>query len=265
MSRVAAAAGAQRDSPLAPLGRPASFRVTRTPPRAPEKQKGRFLRGAGPWFLPCRALTGESLRLGGGLLLLGGLTTLAFFSLAGFSALGAAALGAASFLAGFSAGAGVFAYFLRNRSMRPCVSISFCLPVKNGWQLLQMSSIAGRRGWTGSPRRRRRRSAPWRWGRPDGGFRALILLSVEPAECSQLSGLRGLPPGERGQLDKRYRPRGKQAAVLTSPLNRTSVRPPPEAPLPLSTAIPACNAERRALEALLEVAPPAAGPGRAEP
>ena len=35
--------------------------------------------------------------------------------------------------------AGAFAYFFLNRSMRPWVSISFCLPVKNGWQLLQMS------------------------------------------------------------------------------------------------------------------------------
>src|SRR3954452_21717540 len=32
-----------------------------------------------------------------------------------------------------------FAYFLLKRSMRPAVSISFCLPVKNGWQLEQMS------------------------------------------------------------------------------------------------------------------------------
>jgi hypothetical protein len=33
----------------------------------------------------------------------------------------------------------VFPYFWRKRSMRPAVSMSFCLPVKNGWQLLQMS------------------------------------------------------------------------------------------------------------------------------
>ena len=32
-----------------------------------------------------------------------------------------------------------FPYFVRNRSTRPAVSISFCLPVKNGWQTLQMS------------------------------------------------------------------------------------------------------------------------------
>jgi hypothetical protein len=33
----------------------------------------------------------------------------------------------------------VFPYFWRKRSMRPAVSMSFCLPVKNGWQLEQMS------------------------------------------------------------------------------------------------------------------------------
>jgi len=32
------------------------------------------------------------------------------------------------------------AYFLLNRSMRPAVSSSFCLPVKNGWQFEQMST-----------------------------------------------------------------------------------------------------------------------------
>src|SRR5579859_926891 len=32
------------------------------------------------------------------------------------------------------------AYFLVKRSTRPAVSISFCLPVKNGWQLEQISS-----------------------------------------------------------------------------------------------------------------------------
>lgn len=30
-------------------------------------------------------------------------------------------------------------YFLVNRSTRPSVSISFCLPVKNGWQFEQIS------------------------------------------------------------------------------------------------------------------------------
>jgi hypothetical protein len=31
-------------------------------------------------------------------------------------------------------------YFLWKRSTRPAVSISFCLPVKNGWQLEQIST-----------------------------------------------------------------------------------------------------------------------------
>jgi hypothetical protein len=30
-------------------------------------------------------------------------------------------------------------YFWRKRSTRPAVSMSFCLPVKNGWQAAQMS------------------------------------------------------------------------------------------------------------------------------
>ena len=30
-------------------------------------------------------------------------------------------------------------YFFVNRTMRPSVSSSFCLPVKNGWQLEQIS------------------------------------------------------------------------------------------------------------------------------
>ena len=33
-----------------------------------------------------------------------------------------------------------FAYFLSNLSTRPAVSISFCFPVKNGWQLEQIST-----------------------------------------------------------------------------------------------------------------------------
>jgi hypothetical protein len=33
----------------------------------------------------------------------------------------------------------VFPYFWRKRSTRPAVSMSFCFPVKNGWQTLQMS------------------------------------------------------------------------------------------------------------------------------
>jgi len=32
------------------------------------------------------------------------------------------------------------AYLRRKRSTRPAVSISFCLPVKNGWQLEQIST-----------------------------------------------------------------------------------------------------------------------------
>src|SRR5690348_4591744 len=32
------------------------------------------------------------------------------------------------------------AYFFWKRSTRPAVSISFCLPVKNGWQLEQIST-----------------------------------------------------------------------------------------------------------------------------
>jgi hypothetical protein len=32
-----------------------------------------------------------------------------------------------------------FPYFCRKRSTRPAVSTSFCFPVKNGWQALQMS------------------------------------------------------------------------------------------------------------------------------
>jgi hypothetical protein len=32
-----------------------------------------------------------------------------------------------------------FPYFWRNRSTRPAVSISFCFPVKKGWQAEQMS------------------------------------------------------------------------------------------------------------------------------
>src|SRR5438045_2343618 len=31
--------------------------------------------------------------------------------------------------------------FLLNRSTRPAVSTNFCLPVKNGWQALQMSTV----------------------------------------------------------------------------------------------------------------------------
>jgi len=34
------------------------------------------------------------------------------------------------------------AYFLVKRSTRPAVSISFCLPVKKGWQLEQISTFS---------------------------------------------------------------------------------------------------------------------------
>src|ERR1700732_5621542 len=34
-----------------------------------------------------------------------------------------------------------FSYFRRKRSTRPAVSTSFCLPVKNGWQLEQISRL----------------------------------------------------------------------------------------------------------------------------
>ena len=32
--------------------------------------------------------------------------------------------------------------FLLNRSTRPAVSTNFCLPVKNGWQFEQMSTVS---------------------------------------------------------------------------------------------------------------------------
>src|ERR1700757_743078 len=38
------------------------------------------------------------------------------------------------------AAAGMLAYFFWKRSTRPAVSTSFCLPVKNGWQLEQIST-----------------------------------------------------------------------------------------------------------------------------
>jgi hypothetical protein len=34
------------------------------------------------------------------------------------------------------------AYFFVKRSTRPAVSMSFCLPVKNGWQLEQISTFS---------------------------------------------------------------------------------------------------------------------------
>jgi hypothetical protein len=45
----------------------------------------------------------------------------------------------AAAVAGAVAAAVGLAYFWRKRSTRPAVSTSFCLPVKNGWQLAQMS------------------------------------------------------------------------------------------------------------------------------
>ena len=36
--------------------------------------------------------------------------------------------------------AAALAYFFWKRSTRPAVSTSFCLPVKNGWQLEQIST-----------------------------------------------------------------------------------------------------------------------------
>ncbi len=41
-----------------------------------------------------------------------------------------------------SALAAASAYFLVKRSTRPAVSISFCLPVKKGWQLEQISTFS---------------------------------------------------------------------------------------------------------------------------
>jgi hypothetical protein len=39
----------------------------------------------------------------------------------------------------FAIEAALSAYFFVKRSTRPAVSISFCLPVKNGWQFEQIS------------------------------------------------------------------------------------------------------------------------------
>src|SRR5260370_1385575 len=44
------------------------------------------------------------------------------------------------FLAASALAASDFAYLRRKRSTRPAVSTSFCLPVKNGWQLEQIST-----------------------------------------------------------------------------------------------------------------------------
>src|SRR5437016_1221327 len=47
----------------------------------------------------------------------------------------------ASALAASALAASALAYLRRNRSTRPAVSTSFCLPVKNGWQLEQISRL----------------------------------------------------------------------------------------------------------------------------
>src|SRR3954454_23688180 len=51
----------------------------------------------------------------------------------------AAFLPFAAFSAAFRLADVCVPYFLVNRSTRPSVSSSFCLPVKNGWQLEQIS------------------------------------------------------------------------------------------------------------------------------
>src|ERR1035438_9410625 len=48
----------------------------------------------------------------------------------------------ASYFAGVAgAGASFLAYLRRKRSTRPAVSMSFCLPVKKGWQAEQISTL----------------------------------------------------------------------------------------------------------------------------
>src|SRR6185503_19081138 len=44
-------------------------------------------------------------------------------------------------VAAVAAGALALPYLRRKRSTRPAVSISFCLPVKNGWQAEQISTL----------------------------------------------------------------------------------------------------------------------------
>jgi hypothetical protein len=60
-----------------------------------------------------------------------------------------------------------FPYLVRNRSTRPAVSISFCFPVKNGWQTLQMSvwiSACVERVWNVLPHAQRTVAvAYWGW------------------------------------------------------------------------------------------------------
>ena len=45
-----------------------------------------------------------------------------------------------SYFFAFATEAALSAYFFWKRSTRPAVSISFCLPVKNGWQFEQIST-----------------------------------------------------------------------------------------------------------------------------
>src|SRR5207249_2653445 len=66
-------------------------------------------------------------------LLQSGLKTAGYFFAA--ASVFAASVFAASALASVD-----LAYFRRKRSTRPAVSTSFCLPVKNGWQLEQIST-----------------------------------------------------------------------------------------------------------------------------
>jgi len=46
-----------------------------------------------------------------------------------------------AFFAASAFPASLLAYLRRKRSTRPAVSISFCLPVKNGWQAAQISTL----------------------------------------------------------------------------------------------------------------------------
>src|SRR5258708_8303086 len=75
----------------------------------------------------------------------------AFAAAAVFSALAAAAASAFSTLGDLVGGV---AYFFLNPSMRPCVSISFFLPVEKGWQLAQIAR------WRSPPVERVSQTAP---------------------------------------------------------------------------------------------------------
>src|SRR4051812_41826365 len=52
-----------------------------------------------------------------------------------------AVLAASAALAASALPASLLAYLRRKRSTRPAVSISFCLPVKKGWQAEQISTL----------------------------------------------------------------------------------------------------------------------------